>query len=136
MVTVDIGELSKGVFGLIDDLFTSDEERAAAKAKLLQQEGQQKLAEMQARLSAIMAEAQSKDPWTSRARPSFLYVMYLLILFAIPMGVVAAFRPDMAILIANGFGAWLDAVPEELYTLMGIGYLGYTGARSWDKRKK
>ncbi len=35
------------------------------------------------RMTAIVAEANSADPWTSRARPSFLYVMYALLLWAI-----------------------------------------------------
>lgn len=133
-VNVDLSGVLEGAFGLIDDLFTSDEERAEAKRKLLSDQGKQRLAEMQARLSAIVTEAQSADPWTSRARPSFLYVMYALILSAIPMGVVAAFRPDIAVSIATGLQMWLNAIPDALYTLMGVGYLGYTGARSWDKR--
>ena len=37
-------------------------------------------------MSAIVAEANSSDPWTSRARPSFLYLIYVLLLFAVPMG--------------------------------------------------
>lgn len=135
LVNVDMSGVLEGAFGLIDELFTSDEERAEAKRKLLSDEGKQRLAEMQTRLSAILAEAQSKDPWTSRARPSFLYVMYVLILSAIPMGVVAAFRPDLAVGIATGLKMWLNAIPESLYTLMGVGYLGYTGARSWDKTR-
>ena len=44
-------------------------------------------------MQAIVAEAQSTDPWTSRARPSFLYMMYALILWAIPMGLIAAADP-------------------------------------------
>jgi hypothetical protein len=31
-------------------------------------------------MAAVLAEAESPDPWTSRARPSFLYVMYVLLL--------------------------------------------------------
>ena len=30
----------------------------------------------------------------------------------------------------------LAAIPEELWWLFGTGYLGYTGARSFDKRRK
>jgi len=29
----------------------------------------------------------------------------------------------------------LAAIPDSLYTLFGAGYLGYTGARSFDKIK-
>lgn len=90
---------------------------------------------VQARLSAILAEANSKDPWTSRARPSFLYVMYILLLWALPMGVLSAFRPDMAREIAAGMNAYLGGLPDPLYALFGTGYLGYTAARQWGKFK-
>ncbi len=85
--------------------------------------------------AAIVAEAQSGDPCTSRARPSFLYVMYTLILWSIPMGLIAAADPKMALGIGNGMTAYLRGIPEELYALFGTGYLGYTAARTWGKVK-
>ncbi|HCS18264.1 MAG TPA: hypothetical protein DIW45_11325 [Erythrobacter sp.] len=84
---------------------------------------------------AFVAEAQSADPWTSRARPSFLYVMYALILFSVPMGVIAAFDPIAARAIGEGMTRYLSALPEALYALFGTGYLGYTAARQWGKVK-
>ena len=61
--------------------------RDKAKLELLQLQGTQELAEINARLSAIVAEANSQDPWTSRARPSFLYVVYLMLLARnLPLG--------------------------------------------------
>jgi hypothetical protein len=101
----------------------------------MQLEGTQELAVIEARLMAIVAEAQSSDPWTSRARPSFLYVMYVMILCAIPMGVLSAFDRDTAQAIGNGMTAYLNALPEPLYALFGTGYLGYTAARQWGKVK-
>ena len=86
-------------------------------------------------MTAIVAEANSADPWTSRARPSFLYVIYALLLWAIPMGLIAAARPDMAKGIAEGMNAYLAGNPEPLYALFGTGYLGYTAARAWGKAK-
>ena len=35
----------------------------------------------------------------------------------------------------DGFKLWLHAIPEPVLTLFGIGYLGYTGARTVDKWK-
>jgi phosphotransferase system glucose/maltose/N-acetylglucosamine-specific IIC component len=99
----------------------------------MQQNGE--LKELETRMSAILAEANSPDPWTSRARPSFLYVIYVMVLMAIPMGVLSAFRPDMAGAIAAGMQAWLAAIPEDLYVLFGVGYVGYAGARTFEKRK-
>lgn len=90
---------------------------------------------MKTQMSAIIAEESSADPWTSRARPSFLYVMYVMILSAIPMGILYAFDPAHALDIAHGLQAWLSAIPDSLYTLFGAGYLGYTGARTIDKIK-
>ncbi|MBP6031683.1 MAG: hypothetical protein KA533_09685, partial [Sphingobium sp.] len=75
------------------------------------------------------------DPWTSRARPAFLYVMYVLLLWSIPMGLIAATQPDMADNISAGMNAYLTGIPEPLYTLFGTGYLGYTAARTWGKLK-
>ena len=86
-------------------------------------------------MTAIVAEANSADPWTSRARPSFLYVMYALLLWAIPMGLIAAARPEMAKDIAEGMIAYLAGILEPLYALFGTGYLGYNAARAWGKAK-
>lgn len=124
---------------LIDKLWpdktAQEKERALAHLELtkLLQEG--RLQELSVSMSAIIAEAQSSDPWTSRARPSFMYVIYIMILFAIPMGILSAFRPDMAAAIAIGTKQWLEAIPDSLYALFGAGYLGYTGVRSWEKKK-
>lgn len=119
---------------LIDELFTSDDERNEAKLKLLALKQQGKLQMAETKLSAIISESQSKDPWTSRARPSFMYVIYVLILSSIPMGVLSAFSPDTAIAITDGFKAWLGAIPSDMLALFGVGYLGYAGARTVEKK--
>ena len=121
------------IAAIIDKVIPDKAARDKAKLELLQLQGTQDLAEINARLSAIVAEANSHDPWTSRARPSFLYVMYVLLLFALPMGLIAAFRPDAAQAIAAGMNAYLSGLPEPLYALFGTGYLGYTAARQWGK---
>ena len=118
---------------IIDKVIPDKAARERAKLEVLKLEGTQELETIEARLSAIVTEAQSPDPWTSRARPSFLYVMYLMILWALPMGLVAAFRPDAALAIAGGMNAYLNGLPEPLYALFGTGYLGYTAARQWGK---
>jgi len=123
------------LFDLVDNLFTSDEQRLEAKRKLIEMEQAGDLEDMRVRLSAILAEANSSDPWTSRARPSFLYVIYTLILFSIPMGFLFAFKPEIADAVIQGFNGWLAAIPDSLYALFGAGYLGYAGARTVDKMK-
>lgn len=120
---------------IIDKIIPDKEARQRAKIELIKLEGSQELEGVRAQLSAIVAEAGSADPWTSRARPSFLYVMYALLLWALPMGLIAAFRPEAARDIAAGMNAYLGGLPEPLYALFGTGYLGYTVARQWGKIK-
>ena len=126
-----IGPVSK----LLDRLIPDPEARDRAKLELLKLQGDQEMASLSTQMQAIVAEAQSSDPWTSRARPSFLYMMYALILWSIPMGLIAAADPRMAKGIADGMTAYLRGIPEELYALFGTGYLGYTAARTWGKVK-
>lgn len=123
------------IASIIDKIIPDKQARARAKLELLALEGTHEMKQIEARLSAIVAEARSADPWTSRARPSFLYVMYAMILFALPMGVLAAFSPQAAQDIGSGITTYLRGLPEELYALFGTGYLGYTAARQWGKIK-
>lgn len=84
-------------------------------------------------ISTIIAEAQSQDKWTSRARPSFLYVMYIMILMSIPMAFVSVISPLVAKQVAIGLQDWLAAIPLPMWELFGVGYVGYVAGRSWDK---
>ncbi|MFV0645096.1 MAG: holin family protein, partial [Sphingomonadaceae bacterium] len=120
---------------IIDKLIPDKDTRAKAKLELIELQGTQELQAIETRLAAILAEARSPDPWTSRARPSFLYVIYAMILWAIPMGILAAFNAGTAQDIARGMNAYLNGLPEPLYALFGTGYLGYTAARQWGKLK-
>ncbi|MDR6853275.1 hypothetical protein J2Y54_002795 [Sphingomonas sp. BE123] len=130
-----IASLIGPIAGLIDKIIPDPKARDAAKLELLKLQGTQEMEAVRTQLSAIVAEAQSPDPWTSRARPSFLYVMYALLLWAIPMGLIGAVQPDMARGIAAAMNAYLSGIPESLYALFGTGYLGYTAARQWGKIK-
>ena len=123
------------IAGLIDKIIPDPKARDAAKLELIKLQGGQEMEALRTQLSAILAEAGAADPWTSRARPSFLYVIYIMILWAIPMGLIAAVRPEAAVQIATGMNAYLNGLPEPLYALFGTGYLGYTAARQWGKMK-
>ncbi|WP_265569876.1 holin family protein [Sphingomicrobium nitratireducens] len=131
LVDAIIGPLAK----LIDKIIPDKEARAKAQLELIRLQGSQELETIAVQMQAIVAEAQSADPWTSRARPSFMYVMYTLILFAIPMGLISAADRATAEAIASGMTAYLSGIPESLYALFGTGYLGYTAARTWGKVK-
>ena len=118
---------------LIDRLIPDPAEREKAKLALLQAEGQQALQEMQVSLSAILAEANSQDPWTSRARPTFLYVIYGVILLSVIGSIIGIWWPAEVFQAAENLSKLLGAVPESLWWLFGAGYLGYTSARSFDQ---
>lgn len=130
-----INEIIGPIAKLIDKIIPDPDARDRAKLELLKLEGTQEMEALKTQMAAIIAEANSNDPWTSRARPSFLYVIYVLLLWAIPMGLIAAARPEMAEGIARGMNAYLAGIPEPLYALFGTGYLGYTAARAWGKAK-
>lgn len=87
MITQAVAGLAGPAFALIDELFTSDEGREQKKYEFLQLQQSGKLKVMEQKMSVLLAEANSPDPWTSRARPSFLYVFYILLLMGIPMGI-------------------------------------------------
>lgn len=120
---------------LIDKLFPDPEQKAKAQLELqtLVQRGELDLVKTQ--LAAIIADAQSSDPWTSRARPSFLYVVYILMLWSIPMGVLTVFAPTAAEHFTAGFKAWMSAIPEPVLALFGTVMTGYVLGRSWEKVK-
>ena len=73
------------------------------------------------------------DRFSADAHAAFLYVMYALLLGALPMAGVAAASPIAAAAMTHALAAYLAAIPEPLYTLFGTGYLGYTVAREWGK---
>ena len=128
-----------GIFSIgskiIDKIFPDPEEKAKAQLELLRLQQDGELESVKVQLSAIIAEAQSTDPWTSRARPSFLYVVYILLLTAIPMGVLTVFNPEAAVNLTTGFKAWLAAIPDSILTLFGTVMTGYVLGRSWEKTK-
>ena len=119
---------------IIDKFVTTPEEKVKAQQALLEAAHANNLKELEISIRAIIAEAGSSDPWTSRARPSFMYVIYVLLLMSIPMGFLSVIHPDVAEGVAKGFGAWLGAIPGELYTLFGAGYLGYTYTMTSEKK--
>ena len=139
LANVDVGGVLSGAGQLFKDIrtaITGKEPISADKAAeivLKTTEIEAKIEET--RISVMVAEASSQDKWTSRARPSFLYVCYILILASIPMGIVYAVNPVVSLNIITGFKMWLSSVPDSLWALMGVGYTGYAVTRSYDKSK-
>lgn len=120
---------------LIDKFFPNPEEKAKAQLELLRMQQAGELEEMKTQLSAIISDSQSADPWTSRARPTFLYVVYILLLWSIPMGILTIFSPEAAAKFTQGFGAWMKAIPDSILQLFGVVMTGYVLGRSWEKVK-
>jgi hypothetical protein len=121
--------------GIIDKIWPDPVEAAKAKLAFAQADRAGDLETLKAGMSIMLAEASSADPWTSRARPSFLYVVYLMLLMGIPMGFLAAWNPLMAESVAAGFKAWLTAIPDPLYILFGTVMTGYGVQRTIEKVK-
>ena len=75
----------------------------------------------------ITAETKSQDPYVRRARPTFLYV----IIAAIAYSLIVA--PTINACLHKGLVAM--QIPDSYLELFGVAFLGYTGARSWEKTK-
>ena len=121
---------------LIDKLLPNPEAKAKAQMDLLVLQQNGDLKELETRMSAILAEASSADPWTSRARPSFLYVFYAIILMMVVVApVIGVFHPAAMDAFFANVGKGFAAIPEEMWWAFTAGYLGYAGARTFEKRK-
>ena len=122
--------------GLINRLFPDPEQKARAELELLRMQSEGTLKELEVSMSAILEEAKSEDPWTSRARPSFMYVFYVLLLSLVVITpILGVFFPEHMELFFTNVGRGFKAIPEELWWTFTAGYLGYTGFRSIEKRK-
>lgn len=130
-----ISAVANVVGGIVDKIWPNPTEVEAAKIAEMKERTADAVALMDAQNRAANAEAASSDHWTSRARPSFLYVMYILILWAIPMGLIAVFSPASAEAIASGFKAWLAAIPSQLWEVFGLCYTVYGTSRLIEKVK-
>jgi hypothetical protein len=132
---LELASLITIVARLIDKIIPDPQAREQAKLALLQAENQQALEEMRLQLSVILAEAQSPDRWTSRARPTFLYLIYSIIATEVIGSIIGIWFPDQVFQAAKNLKELLGAIPSDLWWLFGAGYLGYTGARSFEKVK-
>lgn len=87
-------------------------------------------------MQAILTEGASPDPWTSRARPTFLYVFYgIIVCMTIVAPILGLLFPSAVGQFYANVGAGFDAIPEELWWTFSVGYLGYSGLRTREKEK-
>jgi hypothetical protein len=121
---------------LIDKLVSDPKANAEAQLELMRLDQNGQLQELQTRMGAVMAEAQSTDPWTSRARPSFMYIFYGIILTMVVVApLLGIFFPDKMDLFFINVEKGFKAIPEELWWTFSVGYLGYTGTKTFEKVK-
>lgn len=132
-ITQTISSVSSLFDDLINKIWPNPEDKAKAEAIAVAATAQSAIQQLQAAQSVMLAEAQSADKWTSRARPSFLYVMYVMILASIPFGIVTAVAPGVGANITTGLKLWLAAIPAPLWDLFQVVALGYMGARTLEK---
>lgn len=130
IISGGVGSIVKNAADVVDRFVETPEEKAKALKELREIEERETGTLLKATHAVIQEEARSEDPWVRRARPTFLWLMYVILGFnyiALPLLNVLS--------IALNAGITLEPItlPEELYWLFGSAYLGYAGARTWDK---
>lgn len=106
------------------------------KAELLMKAQELESALETTRMSIMVAEASSTDKWTSRARPGFLYLFYVVILaLTIIAPIIGVFSPFAMSTFYTNVKFGFEAVPTEMWWTFTTGYLGYTAARQYGKTK-
>jgi len=140
LANVDVGGIFSGIGQLAKDLrtaFTGQEPLDANKAAELALKVQELEGSIeQARISIMVAEASSSDKWTSRARPGFLYLFYLVVIvLALAAPFMGIFFPAQMSQFYVNVKAGFEAVPEAMWWTFTTGYLGYVGARQYGKIK-
>jgi len=127
------GGIKDLVLGILDRIKLAPEKKAEIELKLAEHEFEIQKMELEMRKAEqaaiakeletasanITAEAQSGDAYTRRARPSFMYMMILIML--------------CNYLVFPLINKPLVNYPEPLFWLFGSAILGYTGARTWEK---
>ena len=123
------GPIASGLFGLIDKLFTSEDERMAAKLKVLELEKSGELAQ----IAVNAQEAQHDSIFVAGWRPFIGWVCGLAFTWAFLLYPILSF-----LVVAFGLPADLTLVPElDLASMMPVlmGMLGLGAMRSWEKRE-
>ena len=128
------GDPIKSIGDLIDQFHVSPEQKAQMQQAAQELEVQREqieaardeaLADLQSK--NITAETTSEDAFVRRARPSFLYVMIIGIAFSIIV------FPILNLVTHRGLQV-VD-IPDPYLQLFGVAFLGYTGARTWEKTR-
>jgi len=126
MITAALGIAKLGV-SLIDELFTSDEEKANAKMKLLDMQQKGDLAKIAAGAGVVEAEAKSEHWLTANWRP------IAMLTFVVIIANNYILYPYLSLF-------WTDAptlaIPPDMWNLLKIGLGGYVVSRGAEKIAK
>ena len=123
------GPIASGLFHLVDELFTSDEERTAAKLKLLELEKSGELAQ----IAVNAQEARHPSLFVAGWRPFIGWVCGLAFVWAFLLYPILTFA-----VVALGIPVQLHMIPAlDLSSMMPVlmGMLGLGAMRSWEKRQ-
>lgn len=123
------GPIASGLFGLIDKLFTTEDDRMAAKLKVLELEKSGELAQ----IAVNAQEAQHDSLFVAGWRPFIGWVCGLAFTWAFLLYPVLSF-----FVVAFGIPVDLTLVPDlDLASMMPVlmGMLGLGVMRSWEKRE-
>ena len=91
---------------------------------------------MSATAQMMVEDSKSQDMFIRRARPSFLYVMYFVILLAVPCGTLYMFSPDLGDAFIQGAKYWFNAIPDIMYNVLEVCFGVYVGGRTVEKSIK
>ena len=133
-----IGELLIAGFSLIDDIFTSDEERAREKLKLQHLANDQNLAELQANVTLLQGqhainaqEAKHKSVFVAGWRPFAGWVV------GFSLAYISILEPIMRfIALMAGYTGKFPVIDTSITIQVLLGMLGIAGLRSYDKTNK
>jgi hypothetical protein len=79
----------------------------------------------------IRSEASSGDKFTSRARPTFLYLFYIILAFNFIVLPISQMVAGVNVLNLRPI-----EFPDILWEVFVAGFLGYTGVRTYEKARK
>ena len=114
-----LGEAIASVVGkVIDRAWPDPLQKAQAMLELEKLKVEGAFREMDTALSAIKTEAASNDPWTSRARPSFLYVFYFILIALVVLApIVGITNPSAMALLGTWVLMFLISRNPALYVI-------------------
>lgn len=120
---------------IIDKIWPDAESADKAKLELMKLGQSGELEKFAATANIMLAEANSTDKWTSRARPSFMYVMYTLFMLCMVGAIIGVWHPQEMKQAADNLALLFNAIPDILYQVFFGCFTVYAGGRTFEKIK-